>query len=72
MGPSTFQISPEEIANRLSDASLTLLNVLPKSAFAEAHIPGSLNLPVSEIVNRAREILPDTSREIAVYCGSAS
>jgi len=64
------EISREEIRARLGDRSLVLLNVLPREAFAAGHIPGSLNLPVSQVNERARELLPNTSQEIGVYCGS--
>lgn len=66
------EISREEVLARLRDPSLVTLNVLPREAFAAEHIPGSVNLPVSEINERAREVLPDKSREIAVYCASAT
>lgn len=63
------EISREEIKRRLADPSLVLLNVLPREAFEEARIPGSLNLPVAEVRQRARQVIPDVSREVAVYCG---
>lgn len=65
---SATEISRDEILRRLRDPSLVLVNVLPREAFAEAHIPGSLSLPVGEIPARAGEVLPDLGREIAVYC----
>ncbi|MGH7772630.1 MAG: rhodanese-like domain-containing protein [Candidatus Binatia bacterium] len=64
------EISREEVLARLRDPSLVLLNVLPREAFAVEHIPGSINLPLSELDQRARELLPSTHQEIAVYCGS--
>ena len=70
--PSVPEISRDEIRVRLGDRSLALVNVLPHEAFAAAHIPGSVNLPVPEIPQRAREVLPSASREIAVYCASAT
>ena len=64
-----IEISREEVRSRLKDPRLLLLNVLPRAAFEEARIPGSVNLPVAEIPSKARAILPDPLREIAVYCG---
>ena len=63
------EVSREEIRARLKDPSLALVNVLPPETFEAAHIPGSLNLPVSWIDQRALDVLPDKSREIVVYCG---
>jgi rhodanese-related sulfurtransferase len=54
---------------RRSDPSLTILDVLSREVYAAGHIPGAINLPVSEIQSRASELLPDRNREIIVYCG---
>lgn len=66
------EISRKEILARLRDPSLVLLDVLPREAFAAAHIPGSISLPVSEVSRRARELLPNAAQEIAVYCASVT
>ncbi len=61
-------ISHEEIHARLQDRALVILNVTPKEAYADAHIPGSINLPVAEIESKARQLISNLSQEIAVYC----
>jgi rhodanese-related sulfurtransferase len=61
-------IGREELRARLYDAGLTVLNVMPRETFADSHIPNSINLPVGEIEARAREMLPDLTQEIAIYC----
>lgn len=66
----TSEISREEILARLRDPTLILLDVLPREAFAAGHIPGAINLPVSELKERAREVLKSALQEIAVYCTS--
>lgn len=70
--PSVPEISRDEIRARLGDPSLVLVNVLPREAFAASRIPRSVNLPVPEIPQRAREVLPKPSLEIAVYCASST
>jgi rhodanese-related sulfurtransferase len=62
-------ISRDELRARLRDRSLIILDVLPKEAYAEAHIPGALSLPVAEIETRARQVISNLTQEIAVYCG---
>ena len=64
------QISREELLARLHDPTLTIVNVLPRAAWAEQRIPGSLSLPLSEIPERANFVLPDKRADIAVYCAS--
>ena len=61
-------IAREEILARLQDPALLLVNVMPKETFEAGHIPRSINLPVAEIEKCAHEVLPDMTREIAVYC----
>ena len=62
-------ITREEIRARLNDPSLLLVNVMPKETFADGHIPRSLNLPLSEIETKARQLFPDIGRELVIYCG---
>jgi rhodanese-related sulfurtransferase len=62
-------ITREGILARLNVPSLLLLNVMPKETFEDGHIPRSINLPLSEIEARARNLFPDPSRELLVYCG---
>lgn len=63
------QISRDEISRRLNDPSLTIVDVLPAGSYAETHIPGAINLPLEEMRDRARDLLPKFNAEIAVYCG---
>ena len=62
-------ISRDELRARLRDRSLIILDVLPKEAYAEAHIAGALGLPVAEIETKARQLISNLTQEIAVYCG---
>jgi rhodanese-related sulfurtransferase len=64
------EISREELYRRLGDASLVVVDVLPKEAYDGGHIPGALNLPLAELATRAPQVLPVRTAEIAVYCAS--
>jgi rhodanese-related sulfurtransferase len=64
------EISREELYRRLGDASLVVVDVLPKEAYNAGHIPGAVSLPLAELAERAQEVLPDRTIEIAVYCAS--
>jgi rhodanese-related sulfurtransferase len=63
------EISREELRRRLHDSSLTIVDVLPEASYVEGHIPGALSLPLEQLANRAKELLPDPAAEIVVYCG---
>jgi rhodanese-related sulfurtransferase len=66
---SDSEISRDELHRRLHDPKLTILDVLPAISYAEAHIPGAINLPLEQVHDHARELLPDLTADIAVYCG---
>ncbi len=68
--PPVPQISREELAARLNDPSLTIVNVLAREAWKGQRVPGSLSLPVAEIAARAAIVLPKRDADIAVYCAS--
>ena len=62
-------ISREELARRLRDRSLTIVDVLPRDSWERHHIPGSVNVPLEELPSLAGVVLPDRDREIVLYCG---
>jgi rhodanese-related sulfurtransferase len=66
----TPEISREELRERLSDPTLTIVDVLPESSYVEWHIPGALSLPLELIASRARELLQDRAADIVLYCGN--
>jgi rhodanese-related sulfurtransferase len=62
-------VTREEILARLDDPALLLVNVMPKETFDDGHIPRSINLPLSEIGTKARQLFADLGRELVIYCG---
>jgi rhodanese-related sulfurtransferase len=62
------EITRDELLRRLNDPSLTIVDALPQASYETSHIPRSINVPVSEIEERAPVLLPDRAAEIAVYC----
>jgi rhodanese-related sulfurtransferase len=69
---SVNEITLAELAARLNDRSLAIVDVLPATAYQQGHIPGAVNLPVAELAERAPAVLPDRHAEIAVYCAGFS
>ncbi len=62
-------ISRDEVARRIGDGRLAIVDVLPRESYESGHLPGAVSLPLAELTERAREVLPDLDQEIAVYCG---
>jgi len=50
----------------LRDGMVTLLDVRPEDEFALGHLPGALNMPLSELERRLSELPKD--QEIVAYC----
>jgi rhodanese-related sulfurtransferase len=63
-------ISREETQRRLGDGSLVVVDVLPREAYQNGHIPGAISLPLAEVSSRAPDVIPDRQADIAVYCAS--
>jgi rhodanese-related sulfurtransferase/predicted transcriptional regulator len=64
---STDEVLPRELARRLADPRLVLLDVRPLREFAAGHIAGAQAFPVDELAKRRR--LPFAKKcEIIAYC----
>jgi ArsR family transcriptional regulator len=59
-------VSRKELARRLTDGLATVLDVRPEDEYAAGHLPKAINIPLSELARRLREI--PKSREIVAYC----
>jgi rhodanese-related sulfurtransferase/DNA-binding transcriptional ArsR family regulator len=59
-------VSRIELINRLKAGLVTVLDVRPEDEFALGHVPGALNIPLSQLEKRLEEF--DSGREIVAYC----
>ncbi|MEH7828838.1 ArsR/SmtB family transcription factor [Gemmobacter denitrificans] len=59
-------VSREDLAARIAEGSVTVLDVRPADEYATGHIPGALNMTLTEI----ERIVPtlDPATEIVAYC----
>lgn len=62
-------VSREELASRMKDGLVTVIDVRPADEFALGHLPGAINLPLSELDSRLPAL--QTGREIVAYCRGA-
>jgi rhodanese-related sulfurtransferase/glyoxylase-like metal-dependent hydrolase (beta-lactamase superfamily II) len=61
-------IDPDELADRLEDDDLVVLDVRDDDEWAQGHIPGSIHLPYGELPERLGEVPRD--KAIATLCSS--
>ena len=59
-------VSRQDLVSRLHDGLVTVLDVRPEDEFALGHLPGALNIPLSELERRLGELPAD--REVIAYC----
>lgn len=64
-------ISPTELAGRIREGKPPMMiDVREVDEFAEGHIPGSVNLPLSNFMNLYQQIPKD--QEVALICRSSN
>ncbi len=68
----TTKLSPAELKSMIDSGSddFTIVDVRDEKEFAEGHIPGAINIPVSTFASRSGEL--DKKKKIVVYCNSGS
>jgi rhodanese-related sulfurtransferase/DNA-binding HxlR family transcriptional regulator len=59
-------ISRTELLDRVRAGEATVLDVRPEDEFQNGHLPGALNIPLSQLERRLAELSPD--KEIVAYC----
>jgi rhodanese-related sulfurtransferase len=59
-----------EAVQRLLAGGAQLVEVLPAAEFAEAHLPGAINLPLKALTPTAANRL-DRTQPVIVYCWDA-
>jgi rhodanese-related sulfurtransferase len=59
-------VTREELARRLQDDDLVVLDVRPATEYSAGHLPGAVSIPVGELRRRLAELPAD--REIVAYC----
>jgi rhodanese-related sulfurtransferase/DNA-binding transcriptional ArsR family regulator len=59
-------VSKAELLARMGDGLVTVLDVRPQDEFADGHLPGAINVPLSQLRERLAELAPE--QEIVAYC----
>lgn len=59
-------VTAEELLRRMREENITVLDVRAEAEYAIGHLPGALNIPVTELERRLTELPKD--QEIIAYC----
>src|SRR5207237_7380777 len=62
-------VTREELLCKLRrEDPIALVEALGSDYFADAHLPGAMNIPPDQVDRLAPHLLPDTTSEVIVYC----
>lgn len=68
----TTTISRQELQTKLASPQPPLLvEALGSAYFADAHLPGAINIPPDQVDWLAPRLIPDLDSEIVVYCSGS-
>lgn len=56
----------QELLQRVRDGLVTVLDVRPAEEYAAGHVPGAVNVPLSELENYLKALKPE--QDIVAYC----
>lgn len=59
-------VSRDDLVDRLRSGTATVLDVRPEDEFQQGHLPGALNIPLSQLERRLAEL--PAGQEIIAYC----
>ncbi|RJT34958.1 ArsR family transcriptional regulator [Mesorhizobium waimense] len=59
-------VTRQELADRMRDGLVTVIDVRPPDEFALGHVPGAINVPLGDLPARLSEFGKD--REVVAYC----
>ena len=59
-------VPAEELLERVRDGLVTVLDVRPAEEYNAGHLPGAINIPLSELEQRLEEF--DGGQEVVAYC----
>lgn len=65
-------ISRAELQSGITDGTLVVVDALPASYYHQQHLPGAVNLSLSDVTDHAAEVLPDRHAAIVTYCANAA
>ena len=64
-------ISREELKGKLDRGqSVVVVETLGPAYYEDAHLPGAINIPHTEVDELAPKLLPDKAAQVVVYCSN--
>lgn len=61
-------ISRDDVKARIEAGDVIVIEALPASYYEDAHLPGAINIPHTEVEELAPQLLTDKQATLIVYC----
>jgi rhodanese-related sulfurtransferase len=68
----TNTITRTELRDAIEAGDVTVVEALPASYYEDAHLPGAINIPHTEVRALAPALLPDKDAAIVTYCANTA
>jgi rhodanese-related sulfurtransferase len=65
-------ITREQLRSAIEAGEVTVVEALPANYYEDAHLPGAINIPHTEVRALAPRLLPDKDAAIVTYCASTT
>jgi rhodanese-related sulfurtransferase len=65
-------ITRTELSDAIEAGEVTVVEALPASYYEDAHLPGAINIPHTEVRALAPALLPDKDAAIVTYCANTA
>lgn len=60
------EVSPETVKQKLDESDAQIIDIRPPDEYADGHIPGAINIPMSQLPQQIDEI--EWSDDVTVVC----
>jgi len=67
-----LDIKPQEAQTKLQDENTILVDVRTPEEHAQKHIPGSVSIPLGNLIREVKQKIPDLETPVIVYCQSGA
>jgi rhodanese-related sulfurtransferase len=65
-------ITRTELQTRIDRGDVVVVETLGPQHFEDAHLPGAVNIPHTEVARLAPELLPDKDATVVTYCSNTA
>ena len=72
MTNTTITITRDELQAAITTGDVVVVETLGPQYYEDAHLPGAINIPHTEVARLAPALLPDKAAPIVTYCSNSA